>query len=896
MDLVGVDLGVVSRACPRRRSNLARRALAALTVGVACAWLASPARADVASWRIAPRPNWVEPVGSGDSPAGADPNTATDSNGQHCLLYDHQVRVTGTQSESFWHWTRRITNEVGLQEGAQVNVDFDPTYQTLLLHSIVVRRGARASNQLEPGAVRLAQREQRLERQTYDGRQSAIVFLNDLRVGDVIDYAYTLRGADPTLAGRYAETLLLGVPFPVDRLTNRLLIPKGRQPTIVLRGPDQANPAFRAVEREVGSVREYRWDLRATKAYTVESDTPSWYDPLPMAQLSEFESWGDVAQWGRELFGGQMPLHGPALEWAQSARAQSSTVPEFILRAARFVQDEVRYLGIEIGMGRRRPSDPTTVFARRYGDCKDKTALLVAVLRTAGIDAGPAFVSTTHGFQLHQLAPSPTLFDHAIVWVRYQGAYYWIDPTAALQGGDFQRLYYSIYDQALVLDSGTKGLEMVPRPPAQQASPTICDHYALPAPGSDREAKLDTERVYTGILADAFRTHLRGQSAEQVTRDIEEVYRVDFPTLRESAPLEQTDDRERNELRVVAHFAIPKFWTWHESAQLYAATLAARSLQWAVYKPSSTKRTAPLAVPFPFRAIHVVHVALPFDLVFNPEMKEFGSSATRVRFASNYERRHLLYTYDIETTALVVLGAPTDAHVQEMSKALETMTQTITYRPALDRMGLSGGDIHWENVAVGVGTLVASLWLAFKAYRLKRSVANTRESAGPAARFGGWLALLGLNVLLQPLLVVLKGKPGWLLLLSSARWRALAIRSVGVHTSLTAPIVALESVVLIVLFGYSLTVLAAFVKKRRSFPWHFTVYMVSSAIFHVLDLLAVSVISARSATGAEQSAMVHVCLGAIVWVWYVHRSERVASTFVNESSELSEERLLAPPP
>jgi len=191
-------------------------------------------------------------------------------NGQRFLTFDHEVRVSGRQVESYVRWARRITNEMGLQGASQINIEFDATFQRLVLHSAIVRRGSETINQLDPKAIKLVQRESKLEKQIYDGRQSAILFLNDLRVGDVIEYAFSLIGADPTLSGKYADQFLLGAPFPTDRLSVRLVMPGDRPVTIVLRGPAQSDAAFRPAERTLGSSIEYRWDVRATKAYTAD--------------------------------------------------------------------------------------------------------------------------------------------------------------------------------------------------------------------------------------------------------------------------------------------------------------------------------------------------------------------------------------------------------------------------------------------------------------------------------------------------------------------------------------------------------------------------------------------------------------------------------------------------
>ncbi|MFX8207373.1 transglutaminase domain-containing protein, partial [Acinetobacter baumannii] len=88
-----------------------------------------------------------------------------------------------------------------------------------------------------------------------------------------------------------------------------------------------------------------------------------------------------------------------------------STDPEArLLAALRFVQREVRYLGIEMGANSHAPHPPETVLPRRYGDCKDKTLLTLTLLGRLGIPASPALVHTTERQAAAERLPTPWAF------------------------------------------------------------------------------------------------------------------------------------------------------------------------------------------------------------------------------------------------------------------------------------------------------------------------------------------------------------------------------------------------------------------------------------------------------------------------------------------------------
>src|SRR5207248_3294814 len=95
--------------------------------------------------------------------------------------------------------------------------------------------------------------------------------------------------------------------------------------------------------------------------------------------------------------------------------------PARALPALRFVQDDVRYLGIEIGPSSHRPHPPAAVLDQRFGDCKDKSLLLVTLLRALGVEAWPVLLHTSLGRALDEWLPTAVAFNHVVVLARVGG-------------------------------------------------------------------------------------------------------------------------------------------------------------------------------------------------------------------------------------------------------------------------------------------------------------------------------------------------------------------------------------------------------------------------------------------------------------------------------------------
>src|SRR5439155_17166765 len=108
-------------------------------------------------------------------------------------------------------------------------LDFDPSFQRLFIHHIKIQRGSDSIDKLIPATIKMIQQERDLERHIYNGAVSAVIFLEDVRAGDRIDYSYTIRGFNPILGGRYVDSFSSQTTSPIGRNRFRLLWPKDRK-------------------------------------------------------------------------------------------------------------------------------------------------------------------------------------------------------------------------------------------------------------------------------------------------------------------------------------------------------------------------------------------------------------------------------------------------------------------------------------------------------------------------------------------------------------------------------------------------------------------------------------------------------------------------------------------
>ena len=121
-----------------------------------------------------------------------------------------------------------LETETGVQNASQVSVNFDPSYEQLTFHYIHILRGSKVIDALKPRRFKIIHQEKDIYESIYNGTLTEKQFLEDVRKGDRIDYAYSLKGNNPVFGDKFSETLEGGFSVPVTHLYYRLRCPIGR--------------------------------------------------------------------------------------------------------------------------------------------------------------------------------------------------------------------------------------------------------------------------------------------------------------------------------------------------------------------------------------------------------------------------------------------------------------------------------------------------------------------------------------------------------------------------------------------------------------------------------------------------------------------------------------------
>ncbi|MGZ5433031.1 MAG: DUF3857 domain-containing protein [Thermoanaerobaculia bacterium] len=535
-----------------------------------------------------PAPAWIEPLEAETSLAIARQNVRW---GIYDLVNDHQVR-----GDAHYHRVaRKVLSPSGVQNASELELDFDPSFERLIVHHLDILRGGARIHSLEPDEIRVIEKEDDSDSRIYDGERTALLFIRDVRPGDVLDYAWSIVGENPLLGGRATDEYDLSSGVPTRRIRHRLLWPVGRplqwrggDPDIVVDGDTQV----------------LVWERRDVPALDVEDEIPPWYEPWESIQVSEFASWREVAAWANAMFVLDARSSEDVKQLAARIAAENATRDARVTAAIRFVQDEIRYLGIEMGRNSHEPHQPWETLESRWGDCKDKTLLLVALLRELGLEAWPALVNTRLEHRLAEKLPSPFLFDHVIAQVVDRGRAYWIDGTLADQGGTLATIETPSDGMALVVGPHTSALtKIVPNAQGEtlvEQTYTTTD-YAKPT-------LLTVKTTFTGGEADAARSQLAMFSLEDYAQERINALAFDQAKIEADGLPRVTDDRLKNVIVVTEQYRVPELWSdgdWSWYPRVVGGHLT---------RPDTMIRSMPLAFRHPLNVQQTVTFNFPEKL------------------------------------------------------------------------------------------------------------------------------------------------------------------------------------------------------------------------------------------------------------------------------------------
>ncbi len=523
------------------------------------------------------------------------------------LLLLSQQEFLGPQSHSRYVETAvKVRSPQGLQEAGMFAASWDPAISDLTIVKAEIIRDGQSIDLLAGGdRFSTLRRERNLSAAVIDGTLTAIMEAKGLRVGDTVHLQALIDVKDPVL-GAHRETLAAfasgrGV---IGRLHLRQL------------WPTEVPMRWKATEGYLKNVKETHGpfgtelevDLARFQPVEPPAGAPTRYGFASRVELSAFKDWTELSRLMAPAYvqAASLSPTSPLKAEAEKIRAAHSTSEGRALAALRLVEHDVRYLALVLNAGGLVPASADETWTRRFGDCKAKTALLIALLTELGIEAKPALVAAEGGYGMNDGLPRVGAFDHVIVRAQIEGRTYWLDGTRPT-------------DRSLVSLSGLPFVFALPL----SADGTDLEKIDWPVPAKPLREELQQTDISAGVdgkVPSKFAVILRGDEGlvldlllsqlrrEEAAEGLKEHFRDETGWLDIEKVDFRWDDAEEG-LRV--EFEGKGRFGWRQAGSRWTVGLTDSIRETFEERKDGSDSAAPYALVFPYHYSETIRVLLP---------------------------------------------------------------------------------------------------------------------------------------------------------------------------------------------------------------------------------------------------------------------------------------------
>lgn len=247
----------------------------------------------------------------------------------------------------------------------------------------------------------------------YTDKQTIVAMFPGAGTGDIIGYEYEVKER------KGVEGLFQGFTFqdslPVLKARLEVEIPPGWD--VFTSGQNLEPVQARRSENSL------IWDAANLAYRPGEPLMPPWEHVTRMVRLSchnpgdnsatQFSNWETASRWAYDLHFDRSAGNDSLRTIVADLTGGLNTIEEKVKAVAEYVRDEVRYVAVEIGVGRFQPREANATLSNRFGDCKDKATLMRAMLSELGVESRPVLARA--GGTVDESMPCPFQFNHCIV-------------------------------------------------------------------------------------------------------------------------------------------------------------------------------------------------------------------------------------------------------------------------------------------------------------------------------------------------------------------------------------------------------------------------------------------------------------------------------------------------
>lgn len=546
---------------------------------------------------VTPPPSWVSIL---DIPKSAPSVERKSAKGIHYLLASDQVRYRNNKRHIFRRYVYKVLEREGLESAGSIQVSFRPKLDFLTMHDVRIIRDQKIIDLSNSIKYDVIQRETEIEKGILNGELTVYARLPKVKVGDIVEYSYSLTFESILMADHLFGNFSMSHNTPSEVLERRLVVPKNFDLDIKYR-----NLKIQPKVSEVGSDVIYNWTVEDSAIVHAESYAPEWSIVHKSIYFSSVKTWHEVALDSNSHYSPDDELPDSFIVLVDEIGLISSSNEEKLARVLSLVQNEVRYVGIAIGRGAFIPRLPSEVIARGYGDCKDKTLLMVKALNRLNIDAVPVLVHLTKGKDLINRLPSPYVFNHVIVRAKINGKKYWVDPTGVYENNLDPQVAQVNYGYGLPIANNVEGLEKIDIVEPKYFQDEIKETYTVNFKGKKPLLEIEVDSTYRGAGADLMRRNIGSVGEANIEKNYLEYYRNRFENLKKFVDLKIIRDDVSGSIKMVENYQVQN--VEDKSKLLKAFNFKSDGLV-DTLKNADKGRIQPLKITYPYARKYTVRV------------------------------------------------------------------------------------------------------------------------------------------------------------------------------------------------------------------------------------------------------------------------------------------------
>lgn len=322
---------------------------------------------------------------------------------------------------------KKVLKEKG-KELAEVEIGYDSTDERVELE--YARTITPQGEVIYVGAENIRDVTKYLNYPLYSNAKVFIISMPSVDVGAIIEYKVKIYSSKLICKNHFSYAYHLRERYPVARASFQVRVPKEQDVQFKFVNEEYCPEVKLVPEEKVDADKKvYQWNFSHIAPIIPEDKMAPFPEVNPAVLISSFKIWDEIYQWWHPLFKDKIKLDAKAKEFVAALIKDCNSEREKAAKISEFCARNIRYVGVEYGESGYEPHQAMQVLINKYGDCKDKTTLLVAMLRQAGLEAYPVLIPTRDIYNVYKDFPTVN-FNHAIAAVVIDGDYIFMDATS----------------------------------------------------------------------------------------------------------------------------------------------------------------------------------------------------------------------------------------------------------------------------------------------------------------------------------------------------------------------------------------------------------------------------------------------------------------------------------